>query len=411
MNIKSNRNIQKIVVLSVSLLRHSGEILAPVLASISLEYAGVPEVWIQTLLNATMLALVPSLLLAAPLVKATSLKTTTQIAIGLAIFGGLIPLFTSSFAILFASRLVVGVGVGLMNPVSASLITENYTGSEKEQLIGGRTAVASIGTVILSLLGAYLTKFGWRYISFTYLLGIPVMLLIAIFLPNTTANQKVSCEEVKKPKKSFSLRSLNGALLCITVSIFLFTVIINVYPTNISLMMSQEVLGTAAVASVLVAAYKFSSFMSGILFSFILKLFGRWSMTVGMGVSAAGLLMLAMSSNFVIIFIGTVLCGFALGWVLALGILEGSEVSGKMGDTAAISLVTAGMNLGSFFSPLVMTPLFQKLLGTESRNSFILGSLLMFGLTAAVIAIYASKKQKKLQKHSDTKEELLCLKK
>lgn len=395
MNIKSNRNIQKIVVLSVSLLRHSGEILAPVLASISLEYAGVPEVWIQTLLNATMLALVPSLLLAAPLVKATSLKTTTQIAIGLAIFGGLIPLFTSSFAILFASRLVVGVGVGLMNPVSASLITENYTGSEKEQLIGGRTAVASIGTVILSLLGAYLTKFGWRYISFTYLLGIPVMLLIAIFLPNTTANQKVSCEEVKKPKKSFSLRSLNGALLCITVSIFLFTVIINVYPTNISLMMSQEVLGTAAVASVLVAAYKFSSFMSGILFSFILKLFGRWSMTVGMGVSAAGLLMLAMSSNFVIIFIGTVLCGFALGWVLALGILEGSEVSGKMGDTAAISLVTAGMNLGSFFSPLVMTPLFQKLLGTESRNSFILGSLLMFGLTAAVIAIYASKKQKK----------------
>ena len=53
------------------------------------------------------------------------------------------------------------------------------------------------------------------------------------------------------------------------------------------------------------------------------------------------------------------------------------------------------MNLGSFFSPLVMTPLFQKLLGTESRNSFILGSLLMFGLTAAVIVIYASKKQKK----------------
>ena len=240
MNIKSNRNIQKIVVLSVSLLRHSGEILAPVLASISLEYAGVPEVWIQTLLNATMLALVPSLLLAAPLVKATSLKTATQIAIGLTIFGGLIPLFTSSFAILFASRLVVGVGVGLMNPVSASLITENYTGSEKEQLIGGRTAVASIGTVILSLLGAYLTKFGWRYISFTYLLGIPVMLLIAIFLPNTTANQEVSCEAAKKPKKSFSLRSLNGALLCITVSIFLFTVIINVYPTNISLMMSQE---------------------------------------------------------------------------------------------------------------------------------------------------------------------------
>ena len=395
MTIKSNRNNQKIVVLSVSLLRHSGEILAPVLASISLEYAGVPEVWIQTLLNATMLALVPSLLLAAPLVKATSLKTATQIAIGLTIFGGLIPLFTSSFAILFASRLVVGVGVGLMNPVSASLITENYTGSEKEQLIGGRTAVASIGTVILSLLGAYLTKFGWRYISFTYLLGIPVMLLIAIFLPNTTANQEVSCEAAKKPKKSFSLRSLNGALLCITVSIFLFTVIINVYPTNISLMMSQEVLGTAAVASVLVAAYKFSSFMSGILFSFISKLFGRWSMAVGIGVSAAGLLMLAMSSNTVIIFIGTVLCGFALGWVLALGILEGSEVSGKMGDTAAISLVTAGMNLGSFFSPLVMTPLFQKLLGTESRNSFILGSLLMFGLTAAVIVIYASKKQKK----------------
>ena len=135
--------------------------------------------------------------------------------------------------------------------------------------------------------------------------------------------------------------------------------------------------------------------MSGILFSFISKLFGRWSMAVGIGVSAAGLLMLAMSSNTVIIFIGTVLCGFALGWVLALGILEGSEVSGKMGDTAAISLVTAGMNLGSFFSPLVMTPLFQKLLGTESRNSFILGSLLMFGLTAAVIVIYASKKQKK----------------
>jgi MFS family permease len=381
-----SREVEKVAVLSVSLMRFSGEILSTVLANIALEYNNIPAMWIQLLLTISTISLIPALFLAAPLVKATSLKKATLIALVITICGGLIPFFVTSFSLMVISRVILGLGVGLLNPISAALITERYEGNEKKFLIGCRTAVASLGVVALSLIGGALTKFGWRYLVLSYLMGIPVIIFLLFFVPNFNTDNKHANSFVEQPtKKSFHLTQINASLLYATVLIFFYTLVINVYSTNISMLVLGEGLGDASNVSILIALNKASTFLSGLLFAKVSNMLKRWTMPIYLCLSCTAMLLIWMGHSLVMFSCASVLAGFAMGIILALGIFWASESLPAGNDTAAISFLTAGMNFGQFFSPVVMTPLFTALLGMQVRGAFAIASIGMAALTLATV--------------------------
>jgi predicted MFS family arabinose efflux permease len=379
--------LRKATLLSVSFLRHGGDVLAPVLANIALEYTDIPAVGIQVLLTVATLALVPALLLATPLVRATSLKKASIIAIALIIAGGVMPLFISRFYLLVLSRLTVGLGLGLLNPVSASLITENYEGEEKKKLIGGRTAIASLGAVLLSLLGGFLARYGWRYIVLSYITGIPIILMVLLFLRE---GKRGAAAETGKPAVASPANKANTARLWyVTGLIFLFNLFGSVFVSNISMMVHQRGWGDASLVATLMAIFQFSCFMGGILFSRIIHVLKSWAMAAGIALSALSFLLLATAGHIAIVIAATVLCGFTIAWVLTLGILNASDASAKGNETAGISILTAGMSLGGFASPLAMTSLSIWFFGGTSQGAFIAGFACMAVLAAACAVVSA----------------------
>lgn len=63
-------------------------------------------------------------------------RNTVIIGMITTIVGGLIPVFVDNFAIIVASRLLVGAGIGLFTSLAVSLIGDCFSGDEQKTLVG-----------------------------------------------------------------------------------------------------------------------------------------------------------------------------------------------------------------------------------------------------------------------------------
>src|SRR5699024_9998554 len=124
----------------------------------------------------------------------------TIILIGLIIYliGGVGPQFVSSIEMLIGLRLFLGAGVGLVMPLSMSLINDYFKGKERTQMMGYISAFSNFGGIITMLLAGWLATFGWRTPFNVHFLGLIIFILIFFFLPKGEIQQP---EENKKKSK------------------------------------------------------------------------------------------------------------------------------------------------------------------------------------------------------------------
>src|SRR5690625_7764073 len=105
--------------------------------------------------------------------------------LGLIIYliGGVGAQFSSTIELLLALRLLLGVGVGLIMPLSMSLINDYYTGSVRTKIMGYNSAFCNFGGILTLLLSGWLATFGCRVPFNVYFLGLFIIILLFVFLP------------------------------------------------------------------------------------------------------------------------------------------------------------------------------------------------------------------------------------
>lgn len=84
--------------------------------------------------------------------------------VGLLIYGisGMAPAWLHSLDAILAARIVTGIGVGLVLPISAMLIAEHYAGRDKDRMNGLMVAVFNIANILVSIAVGLLIGFGWQ---------------------------------------------------------------------------------------------------------------------------------------------------------------------------------------------------------------------------------------------------------
>ncbi len=138
----------------------------------------------------------------------------------LALFGVLIytisgcwAFFATDIYMLLASRAVLGVAVGIIMPVAASLIADFYHGEQRMRMMGGfNSAFANFGGIIATFSsGGLLASIDWRYAFLVYSVGIPVFIMGLLFIkePESTANHDRKAPPRKKlPLAAYKVHSL-----------------------------------------------------------------------------------------------------------------------------------------------------------------------------------------------------------
>ena len=75
---------------------------------------------------------------------------------------GFIPLISPAYPVVFLSRIIFGMAVGLLNVSAIAIISERYKGKERIQTLGIRGSAEVVGTAVLTFGVSFLIRFGWQ---------------------------------------------------------------------------------------------------------------------------------------------------------------------------------------------------------------------------------------------------------
>lgn len=194
-------NKLKPAILSLSLVTvMAGAAVAPALGGISSFYNSVNPLYIKMILTIPGLFIIMTNLMFSRLTKNMTTKKIALTGLLLYLVGGCGAGFTNSIWILLLFRAVLGVGVGLLMPLSTGLISYYFDKNEQSKLMGYSAAMNNLGGVIAMSLSGYLATLNWRYSFSVYLLGLIAMVLVATTLPNAVIkgrNTRFSREQLR----------------------------------------------------------------------------------------------------------------------------------------------------------------------------------------------------------------------
>ena len=159
----------------------AGAAISPALGLIAQAFPDASPTIIKLVLTAPSLMIIPFSFLSSYLTTKLTKRTIIMFGLVIYIIGGIGPQLLSSIEIILLFRLLLGAGVGLLMPLSMSLINDYYTGKERTQMMGFNSAFSNFGGIITMLVAGWLASFGWRIPFNVYFLGLGIFILIFFF--------------------------------------------------------------------------------------------------------------------------------------------------------------------------------------------------------------------------------------
>lgn len=253
-----------IAVLSLSMFAvMSFSSVAPALGRIQLSFPEVTKLQLQMFLNLPSLFIIPFSLLSGQLTL--RYKKRHILLTGLVIYGisGVGAAFAPTFVVLLILRAFLGISLGLITPLSFSLIADLFTGEKRARLMGLSSAVATSSAILMSLLSGWLALYNWRYAMGAYGISVVVLLMVYFYLPEPSSQSKSIIKDRKLPFLVYA------AALFTLFSIVIFNLITN----NMAFYLKDTGLGDSAESGVAIAFYQGAQFLVALLFDKIYRRF------------------------------------------------------------------------------------------------------------------------------------------
>ena len=183
-------------ILSLSLLTvMAGAAVAPALGVIQAHFSSSNQLFIQMIISVPALFIVITNFIFPRLCRVFGAKTLVMIGLLLYTVGGCAAgLFDNIFVVLIM-RAFVGIGVGIIMPLSTGLLSYYYSPEEQAGLMGYSSAMNQMGGVVATLLSGLLANISWRVSFLVYLMGLISIVLCLIYLPNDKITQEGPAEK------------------------------------------------------------------------------------------------------------------------------------------------------------------------------------------------------------------------
>lgn len=371
--------LQLTLLLLSMLTMMAAAIIAPSLPNIALEFQDFPQV---ELLSKLILS-IPALFIAiiAPFAgnyidRFGRLKLLYIGLIGYAI-GGTSAYFLHDLYLILGGRMVLGVSIGMIMTIAATLIGDYFEGESRRQFVGYQSAFIGLAGVIFMSLGGFLATLHWRIPFLIYLFSLLLIPLVFVFLkepPSIIPNQQDS---------SITAPRLLNALFPVGT---LFMILFYLMPTQLPFLLDSIGFTAPSYAGNALAINALGIVFSSFFYSHIKKRFSFIKVAgIALLMMAAGYFLTGSSTEFNGILAVVFLAGLGLGlfianlnfWVLEL---SPHQIRGKN-----MGILTACLFLGQFISPIIAEPIVQMLtLAFLFKSSIFLIGLMGISLIAGL---------------------------
>lgn len=337
-------------ILSLSLLTvMAGAAVAPALGVIQAYFADSNQLFVQMIVSIPAIFIVITNFFFPKLCRAFGAKTLVMIGLVFYVFGGCLAGAFSNIFLVLITRAFVGIGVGIIMPLSTGLLAYYFAPGEQERLMGYSSAMNQMGGVIATLLSGLLAGISWRASFLVYLMGLISMVLCLIFLPNDNIG---GGEEHESGMKTADVLKQNyryvGAMFLLMTTFF-------VYPTNFAMETVKEGLIPQQYIAVIMAGMDFVAFFGGMLFVKVKSTFGRNTRFVAPLLFLTGYMLLAVVGGWPGVLAGSVCIGFANGAGIPYIISEASMRAGRSAAVTVMPLISAALYLAQFLCPFFVS--------------------------------------------------------
>ncbi|PLX71571.1 MAG: hypothetical protein C0602_00735 [Denitrovibrio sp.] len=333
-------------ILSLSLLTiMAGAAVSPALADIQASLKGAEPTLTKMILTLPAVFIIPTSYSVGRWSGGISKKKLALLGVFIYTIAGCSAFFAKDIYMLLASRAVLGVAVGIIMPVAASLIADFFQGEQKMKMMGYNVAFANFGGIIATFSSGLLASIDWRYAFLVYSAGILVFIIGLLFIkePDSTA-----IFDKKAPRKKLPLETYIMAFPGFLIFLGFYSI-----PTNIALYLINNNLGGPAQAGYALALATGSAMIMGLLAGNFKRFLGRWfvpSIALSMLLTHG---LLGFTSSVLLVNIAMIANGYTLSMAIPYIMHRATESSGGH-NVGATSTVTSFVFLGQFFSPIVL---------------------------------------------------------
>lgn len=348
-----------VAILTLSLLTvMAGAAVAPALGVIQEYFSDESKMMVQLIISMPAVFIAVTNLFFEKLCRICKAKTLTLIGLGMYIvFGCGAGLFSNIYLVLVC-RALVGVGVGIIMPMSTGLITYYFTRDKQDVLMGYSSAMNMLGGVVATLIAGALAMISWRMSFLVYLLGVISIVPVALWMPNERI-----IEAGQQKKSTGVFRNYYPFI----VGMFFLMVIFFNYPANLAMESSR--LGTVSEAAipVIMALGDVFGFLGGLTYPKLKTGLGKNTKVVAPLMFLVGYLLLLFRNGMPGILLGSFLIGAANGIGVPYFISTASTKAGRNAATTVIPALSVALYIAQFTTPAIVT-VCEKILGNVIAN-------------------------------------------
>lgn len=206
-----------------------GLAVSPILGKLSVIFPLSTELDIQMLSSLPSLLIIPFILLSGKLTEKVNFIRLLQAGLVIFALSGFLYLMSNKMWQLIAVSAMLGVGSGMIVPLSTGLISKYFSGAYRVKQFGLSSAITNVTLVVATTVTGYLAEVNWHLPFVVYLLPI-VSLVLSIYLKRSMNSEGDSSlvrkESVDKNKDeevdADTLHSKNGINVKHLVQVMLF---------------------------------------------------------------------------------------------------------------------------------------------------------------------------------------------
>lgn len=347
-----------VTILSLSLLTvMAGAAVAPALNVIKEYFYDVNQTLIQMIISIPALFIALTSLIFPKLSQKFKAKELVMAGLLLYVVGGCIAGLFDNIYVVLIFRALVGVGVGIIMPLSTGLLSFYFAPEEQDKLMGYSSAMNQMGGVVATLISGVLAGISWRASFLVYLMGLISIILCLIFLPN----DKISGRNGEREQGIFK------KYYVYIVAIFLLMFTFFVYPSSFAMETAKEGIISQHYIAIIMAGMDLIAFFGGLLFVFIKKTFDKKTKLIAPIMFLVGYVLLFVVGGWIGAIVGSVFIGFANGLGIPFIISSASKKAGKTAATTVMPLISMAMYLAQFVTPMILS-MVSTLVGVEVVN-------------------------------------------
>ena len=395
-----SNNLKKGAILSLSLLLTTTFSISTAIPAMTRFYAGYSMNQVEQLVSLPSLTVMLIIMLHPLLSEVISKNVSIITGLILLFLTGIMPLFSQDYTYVFVSRMIHGVGVGLINVYAVTIINESFSGQERAAMLGYRGAAEILGNIICTFIAGQILSLGvsWQYSFLIYAASAPILLLYLWFLNSSKASGPVSGSV---PDNSVS-PAASGAVSEAAASwknyirAFIFyglcgMAIVGINCCNtirIPSLVIEKGLGAEAEASILSSLRMGAGFLAGISFWRFEQRLGKQLQPVFFIALGIGELAIAFSSDIFMLFIGSLIVGAALSILTTSIFQNAAEYFPLSLSDKATTATLVGCNLGSGLASYVLYLI-------DCLNAKMYTSFLVFGIIFLPVGVILMIKKKR----------------